>query len=87
MSRARNRPASIRAFPCGTPPAPAAVIYCEEGDLGQEALLAFLGEHLAQFKLPAYVWFNTEPLPKLGTGKIDKVELRERYRKEVAQAA
>jgi acyl-CoA synthetase (AMP-forming)/AMP-acid ligase II len=66
---------------------PAAVIYSEHGKLEGEALLAFLGEHLAQFKLPAYVWNHDEPLPKLGTGKIDKVELRERYRRELAQAA
>jgi long-chain acyl-CoA synthetase len=65
----------------------AAVIYSERGGLTQEALLAFLGEHLAQYKLPAYVWFRGEPLPKLGTGKIDKVELREHYREEVARAA
>jgi long-chain acyl-CoA synthetase len=63
---------------------PGAVIYCEEdGTLNQAALVAFLKERLAQFKLPAYVWFHDEPLPKLGTGKIDKVALRDRYRSEV----
>ncbi|HWT13633.1 MAG TPA: class I adenylate-forming enzyme family protein, partial [Allosphingosinicella sp.] len=67
--------------------ATAAVVYCEQGGVDREALLAFLSEHIAQFKLPAYVWFHDRPLPKLGTGKIDKVELRERYRKEVAEAA
>jgi acyl-CoA synthetase (AMP-forming)/AMP-acid ligase II len=33
------------------------------------------------------VWFHDDPLPKLGTGKIDKVELRETYRKLAANAA
>ena len=60
---------------------PAAVIYCEDpGRVTPEALTAFLSERLAQFKLPAQIWMHDEPLPKLGTGKIDKVTLRERYR-------
>ena len=67
--------------------APAAVVYCEEGCLEADALLAFLGERLAQFKLPARIWFSAEPLPKLGTGKIDKVSLRARYREQAAQPA
>ena len=66
---------------------PAAVVYSEQGGLDREALLAFLAGHLAQYKLPALVWFHDEPLPKLGTGKIDKVELRETYRKLAANAA
>ena len=59
---------------------PAAVVYCEAGRLDKDALCAFLAGRLAQFKLPAHVWFVAEPLPKLGTGKIDKVSLREHYR-------
>ena len=66
---------------------PAAVVYSEQGGLDQESLTEFLGDHLAQFKLPVLVWFHDEPLPKLGTGKIDKVELRERYRSRVSDAA
>ncbi|MFN3943792.1 MAG: class I adenylate-forming enzyme family protein [Allosphingosinicella sp.] len=63
---------------------PAAVVYSEEdGTLTAEALTAFLRERIAQFKLPHYVWLRDEPLPKLGTGKIDKVSLRDRYRGEV----
>jgi acyl-CoA synthetase (AMP-forming)/AMP-acid ligase II len=63
---------------------PGAVIYSEEGGLNAETLCAHLKERLAQFKLPARIWFHDEPLPKLGTGKIDKVTLRNRYRAEVA---
>ncbi len=66
---------------------PAAVVYSEEGGIDADALGAFLAERLAQFKLPAFVWFSAEPLPKLGTGKIDKVSLREAYRKQVAEPA
>jgi long-chain acyl-CoA synthetase len=63
---------------------PAAVVYSEDGDVGKDALLAFLSKHIAQFKLPAYLWIAREPLPKLGTGKIDKVSLRRLYGKEIA---
>jgi len=67
---------------------PGAVIYCEEdGTLNAKALTAFLKERLAAFKLPEHFWFQNAPLPKLGTGKIDKVSLRDRYRAEVAQEA
>jgi long-chain acyl-CoA synthetase len=58
---------------------PAAVIYSEENAISSEQLSAFLAERMAQFKLPARIWLVDEPLPKLGTGKIDKVSLRERY--------
>ena len=63
---------------------PAAVIYCEnDRQLDEEELLGFLHERLAAFKLPVHIWFWPEPLPKLGTGKIDKVLLRKQYREEV----
>ena len=34
---------------------------------------------LARFKHPRKVEFRSEPLPKSGTGKIKKMELREVY--------
>ena len=42
-------------------------------------LCAFLDGKLAPFKLPAHLWQADEPLPKLGTQKIDKKSLREKY--------
>ncbi|HEY0147505.1 MAG TPA: class I adenylate-forming enzyme family protein [Allosphingosinicella sp.] len=63
---------------------PGAVIYCEEDRaLNAETLLGFLGGRIAQYKLPAYLWIHDQPLPKLGTGKIDKKVLRERYTQEL----
>jgi acyl-CoA synthetase (AMP-forming)/AMP-acid ligase II len=44
-----------------------------------EDLLAFLDGHLAKFKLPRMVEFVEGPLPKTGTGKILKRELRETF--------
>jgi acyl-CoA synthetase (AMP-forming)/AMP-acid ligase II len=66
---------------------PAAVVYSEDGKIEKDELLGFLSKHLAQFKLPAYLWIASEPLPKLGTGKIDKVSLRRLYGKEIASPA
>ena len=60
---------------------PGAVVHLEAGEmLDEDALRAFLAEQLAAFKQPASIWFHADPLPKLGTGKIDKVGLRDRYR-------
>ncbi|MDT9599283.1 class I adenylate-forming enzyme family protein [Sphingosinicella rhizophila] len=67
---------------------PAAVVYSErDSGLTMEGLLDFLGARLAAFKLPAYIWFQDAPLPKLGTGKIDRITLRERYRRELDASA
>jgi fatty-acyl-CoA synthase len=59
---------------------PAALIVCKEGAAVSEAeLLHFLEERLGRFKLPRIIQFETEPLPKTGTGKIRKNVLRERF--------
>jgi len=65
---------------------PAAVIWCETEPVSEAALKEFLAPRLAQFKLPAYIWISSEPLAKLGTGKIDKVSLRALYRAKAAAA-
>ena len=59
---------------------PAAVVYSEKGGLDAAALSAFVAQHIAEYKVPEQIWFSAEPLPKLGTGKIDKVRLRDHYR-------
>jgi long-chain acyl-CoA synthetase len=66
---------------------PGAVVYSEKGGVDAETLLAHLAGHIAQYKLPARIWISPNPLPKLGTGKIDKVELREKYRNAAAAPA
>ena len=63
---------------------PAAVIWCEKEEVAEAELREFLAGRLAQFKLPAYIWFADAPLPRLGTGKIDKVSLRGQYRATAA---
>ncbi|WP_395613611.1 AMP-binding protein [Allosphingosinicella sp.] len=63
---------------------PAAVIWCEAAVPSEAELHEFLATRLAPFKLPAYIWFASAPLPRLGTGKIDKVLLRAQYRPQAA---
>jgi fatty-acyl-CoA synthase len=59
---------------------PAAIIVLKESEtLTCESLLSFLQERLAKFKLPRIVEFSSDPLPKTGTGKIRKNDLRERF--------
>ena len=59
---------------------PVAVVHCRNGSsLDEEGLRAFLKGKLAAFKVPARMIFSDAPLPRLGTGKIDRVELKEKH--------
>jgi acyl-coenzyme A synthetase/AMP-(fatty) acid ligase len=42
-------------------------------------LCAFLEQRIAKFKMPRAIEFVEDALPKTGTGKIVKRELRERF--------
>jgi fatty-acyl-CoA synthase len=58
----------------------AAIVVCKPSQkLSSEELTAFLEPRLARFKLPCLVQFVDGPLPKTGTGKILKRELREAF--------
>ncbi len=60
---------------------PGAVVHFHDGQvLDEGALQEFLREHIAAFKVPARIWIAADPLPRLGTEKIDKVGLRAKYR-------
>ena len=59
---------------------PLAVVRAADGfNLDESELRGFLEGRLASFKIPARFIFSTEPLPRLGTGKIDRVALKARY--------
>ncbi|MFW2850541.1 class I adenylate-forming enzyme family protein [Sphingomonas sp. TX0543] len=59
---------------------PGAVVHPADGaSLTAGELTDFLLEHIAAFKVPARIWIVSEPLPRLGTEKIDKVALRATY--------
>jgi acyl-CoA synthetase (AMP-forming)/AMP-acid ligase II len=58
-----------------------AVVYLKPGEkLEPESLIEFVKRELAAFKVPARLWLHDQPLPKLGSGKIDKVSLRAHFR-------
>jgi len=57
---------------------PVAFVVCKPGkQLTQEQLCEFLQGRIARFKMPRRFEFSEGPLPKTGTGKIIKRELRE----------
>ena len=64
---------------------PGIVYHTKDGiKLTEDELKAFLAPRLAPFKIPAYFWQVAEPLPRLGTQKIDRVALRREYNAKVS---
>ena len=57
---------------------PVAVVL-PRGKLDEAVLRAFLERTIAAFKVPARMIFVDQPLPRLGTGKIDRVALKAQY--------
>lgn len=65
-----------------------AVIWVKPGSsLTAEDMCSFLSARLAPYKVPCKIWMSNDALPKLGSEKIDKVSLRNRYRAEYAAEA
>jgi len=59
---------------------PAAVVVLKPGSsLTEAGLFEFLSARLSKFKHPRVVEFTIDPLPKTGTGKIRKMEIKERF--------
>jgi long-chain acyl-CoA synthetase len=66
---------------------PGIVYHTKDGvPLLQDDLKAFLAPRLAPFKLPVHYWQASEPLPRLGTQKIDRVALRREYNAKVTSS-
>ena len=57
----------------------AIVVPKEDSELDEERLRAFLETRLSAFKVPARMIFSNDALPRLGTGKIDRVALKAQY--------
>lgn len=60
----------------------AAILLAPGESLSDEEITAFLEPHLAAFKRPDHYWRLDAPLPRGGTGKIDKPTLRTMLLKE-----
>jgi fatty-acyl-CoA synthase len=59
---------------------PVAIIVIKQNhQLNEEELISFLKPRIAKFKMPRLVKFVEGPLPKTGTGKMLKRELREKF--------
>ena len=64
---------------------PGIVYQAKDGvTLTEEELKAFLAPRLAPFKIPGHFWQVDEPLPRLGTQKIDRVTLRREYNAKIS---
>ena len=59
---------------------PVAILHRREGSsISEEELRTFLEGRLAAFKIPERMIFSEDPLPRLGTGKIDRIALKQQY--------
>jgi len=59
---------------------PIAIVHLKNGERMSEGdLRSFLDGRLARFKIPERIFFTEKPLPRLGTGKIDRRALKAQY--------
>jgi long-chain acyl-CoA synthetase len=64
-----------------------AVIHFHVGQgASADEVLSDTRERIASFKVPHRLWIESDPLPRLGTEKLDKVGLRKRFQAEWLQA-
>ncbi len=60
---------------------PAAIVVPKPGEsLTAEEIRGYLQGRLARFKIPRHIEFRNEPLPRTGTGKIRKLDLKRKFR-------
>jgi acyl-CoA synthetase (AMP-forming)/AMP-acid ligase II len=62
----------------------AAVVLRAGVELSADELRNYLARHLAAFKIPAHIWFRTEQLPRIASGKIFKRQIKTDYAAELA---
>jgi long-chain acyl-CoA synthetase len=62
----------------------AAVVLREGTEITAAELREYLAPHLAAFKIPAHIWFRTEQLPRIASGKIFKRQIKADYAAKLA---
>ena len=62
----------------------AAVVLREDAAMTADELRTYLAGHLASFKIPAHIWFPTEQLPRIASGKIFKRQIKADYAAQLA---
>lgn len=55
------------------------VVYHGPAEVEVAALIRYCDENLSNYKVPRYVAYSPEPLPRLATGKLSKPAVRELY--------
>ena len=60
-----------------------AIVLRKGSSLNADELREFLANHLAAFKIPAHIWFRSEKLPRIASGKIFKRELKAIYSEQI----
>jgi fatty-acyl-CoA synthase len=58
---------------------PLAIVHTETARVSCATIVEHCNRHLANFKVPRYIAFEDEPLPRLPSGKIAKPVLRQKY--------
>lgn len=61
----------------------AVVCFKLNSTITQVDLQSFVTQHLAKFKVPEHVWFVSDKLPRLGSGKINKKVLKAHYSQQL----
>jgi fatty-acyl-CoA synthase len=65
---------------------PVAIVVRKQGEaMDESVLMTHIAQFLSKFKVPRRIEFVDGPLPKTGTGKIKKMELRDPYWKDHAK--
>ena len=59
----------------------AVVVLRDDSSLTEDDIISFLQSRLAAFKIPNEITLTKEKLPKLASGKFDKVSLRKNYQR------
>lgn len=59
---------------------PLAVVHGDVERISIPSIIAHCNAHLSNYKVPRYVAIEREPLPRLASGKIAKLPLREKYK-------
>jgi fatty-acyl-CoA synthase len=59
---------------------PLAIVHGDPAKISIPAIIEHCNAHLSNYKVPRYVALESEPLPRLASGKISKMPIREKYR-------
>jgi fatty-acyl-CoA synthase len=54
-------------------------VYHGPAEVDVQALIAYCNANLSNYKVPRYVVYSAEPLPRLATGKLSKPAVRTAY--------